>query len=120
MSDDFEQLYFADSLAGDPAADTDGDGQSNLAEYRAGTDPTNSASVFRILSATRNESGEVTLVFSSVAGKIYRAESSATLDSDAVWNPVQSDIAGTGGNLPVTDTTAAGELRRFYRVAVVP
>lgn len=33
-----------------PSADPDGDGQNNLAEFAAGTDPTNSTSVIRILS----------------------------------------------------------------------
>src|SRR5438093_5746389 len=40
----------------DPAAvssaDSDGDGQDNLTEFLAGTDPTNSASAFRINSIT--------------------------------------------------------------------
>jgi beta-galactosidase len=34
----------------DPAADPDGDGQNNQAEWLAGTDPTNSASAFQIIS----------------------------------------------------------------------
>lgn len=43
MSDDFENLYAADGLnpnnPGDAGGDIDGDGQSNLAEFLAGTDP---------------------------------------------------------------------------------
>src|SRR4029077_14853057 len=41
----------------DASSDFDGDGQSNLAEVLAGTDPTNSASAFRIISvaATNND-----------------------------------------------------------------
>jgi len=38
--------------AADPGADPDGDGFTNLQEFMAGTDPTNSASAFRILSIT--------------------------------------------------------------------
>jgi uncharacterized repeat protein (TIGR01451 family) len=120
ISDSFEQEYFDDPVAGDPAGDDDGDGQSNRAEYRAGTDPTDSASVFRIVSATRAESGDVTFLFTSVIGKIYRAESSETLGAGAIWTPLESDIAGTGGNVTVVDTTTIGHEQRFYRVVVVP
>jgi hypothetical protein len=41
-----------------PDADPDGDGQNNLAEFAAGTDPTNSASVIRILSVVPATGGE--------------------------------------------------------------
>jgi PKD repeat protein/lysophospholipase L1-like esterase len=47
------QMQYFGSLtnpAAAPDADPDGDGQSNMAEYLAGTDPTNSASSFHIIS----------------------------------------------------------------------
>jgi hypothetical protein len=58
----------------DPAADADGDGQSNLQEYWANTNPTNAASVFRILSLSLLPSGQFACVWSAVGGTRYRVE----------------------------------------------
>jgi hypothetical protein len=39
--------------------------------------------------------------------------------TDPGWTNLQT-IPGTGGNLIITDTTAAGQPTRFYRVMVAP
>jgi len=39
MSDGFEARYFGDATAGNPAEDTDGDGMTNIVEYREGRSP---------------------------------------------------------------------------------
>ena len=51
--------YFGsiDNPAGAPDADPDGDGQSNLQEFLAGTDPTNASSCFQITSITVQSNG---------------------------------------------------------------
>jgi PKD repeat protein/lysophospholipase L1-like esterase len=48
----WQMLYFGSTTnpAAAPCADADGDGFNNLQKYLAGTDPTNSASAFRIVS----------------------------------------------------------------------
>src|SRR5205823_11864599 len=46
MADDWELAYFGD-LSRDGAADFDGDGSTDLAEFRAGTNPADNSSVFR-------------------------------------------------------------------------
>jgi hypothetical protein len=48
LPDSWETNYFGSLGATIPGADPDGDGAVNLAEYLAGTDPTNAASVFRL------------------------------------------------------------------------
>lgn len=58
----------------DPGADDDGDGQTNLQEYYANTNPTNAASVLRITSATRAANGHVTLSWLTVGGTRYRVQ----------------------------------------------
>ncbi len=50
------------------SADADGDGMSNLQEFQAGTDPTNSASAFRITSVTRTGSN-VAVTWTMGSGK---------------------------------------------------
>ena len=49
INDDWEVQYFG-GIGVNPNADTDGDGFTNLQEFLTGTDPTNSASAFRITS----------------------------------------------------------------------
>ena len=120
MSDDFDQQHFGHPTNGDPSADADGDGMNNLNEHRAGTHPKNAASVLRILSSVRNADGSATLTFSSVSGKRYRAEYSSVFGTGGTWRPLQTNIDGTGGNIPVTDTGALFEPRRFYRVLLLP
>jgi len=119
MADEFEQAYFGSPTAGDPALDSDGDGTSNLAEFRAGTVPTNPASVFKITSTSKIAGGAVAFSFSSVSGKSYRVDFRNSLGSGD-WMPLQTNIAGTGANITITDNSAAGEPERFYRVVVLP
>lgn len=57
-----------------PNADDDEDGRTNLQEYFAGSNPTNAASVFRILTAPLKSNGHCTLTWSSVGGTRYRVQ----------------------------------------------
>jgi hypothetical protein len=96
-------------------ADPDGDGLSNLQEFLAGTDPTNSASIMRITSITRV--GNVnTITWDSVNGKTYHLQSTDTLTGTFadVGGP---DITASGPSTSTTDTTAV--VGRFYRVRLV-
>lgn len=70
-------------------ADSDGDGQSALQEYLAGTDPTDPASALRIWIEPAL-SGGVLLLWSSAAGKSYRIEQ--TTDLAGQWSVIASDI----------------------------
>ena len=58
------------------SADPDGDGQSNLQEYLAGTDPNNAASVLKINSVTRNVGSPnyTVLSWNSVASRCYAVQ----------------------------------------------
>lgn len=96
--------------AADAASDSDADGASNLAEYRAGTDPRNGSSVLR-LSASRDGEG-VRLGFSTVPGRTYAVEYRETFSSGG-WIHLR-DVTGAGGSVEVVDSTASGS--RFYRV----
>jgi hypothetical protein len=54
-------------------ADPDGDGQNNMAEFLTGTNPTNSASAFRITSITRQGSN-ILIGWAAVGGKTNAVE----------------------------------------------
>ncbi len=51
--------------------DPDGDGQSNRAEFLAGTHPDDATSVFDILQAITEDAGMLTITWASVPGKLY-------------------------------------------------
>jgi len=103
-----------------PDDDTDGDGQSNIHECIAGTDPFNHLSVFMILEATTNSSGQLTLSWPSVSGKVYGVQSLDLLPP-ASWNVEDGNIVGTGNTISWSDPghpLPALQPAKFYRVTV--
>ena len=61
--------YFGSLTAADPNGDADGDGVNNLAEYQAGTDPTDDNSLFALSGSMTNN--EFTLSWIPVEGIEY-------------------------------------------------
>ncbi|HVV00350.1 MAG TPA: Ig-like domain-containing protein [Verrucomicrobiae bacterium] len=115
----------------DPAADNDADGQSNLAEYLANTNPTNSDSALRITGWAVLPGEAFQLTWASVGGTRYRVQYSDSLAApfinifrsiDLEMDPSPhgsdstqtfiDDFSLTGG------PPAAGA--RYYRVIVSP
>lgn len=81
------------------AGDFDGDGQSNLSEYLAGTTPNNAASRLAIIEVERTSEG-ARLSWASVPGKRYHIAFSTGLTA---WAPLQD-----GGQQPLVIDAAAG------------
>ncbi len=108
----------------DANADNDGDGQSNLAEYIANTNPNDAESALKILDGQYETDGHFTLTWSSVGGTRYRVQSSESLDGTftdierAEENEIDSKPFGEASTQSFTDTLTNGS--RFYRVKVVP
>lgn len=102
----------------DPAADNDGDGQSNASEQTAGTDPRSSSSVLKA-NATAITGSDITITVATVAGKNYQLETSTLLTTSS-WSPLGDPVAATGSSTILTHTGGAGDLRRFYRARVIP
>jgi len=117
LPDYWEALYFGAPLNADPNADGDGDGSFNRAEFIADTNPTNSASAFRILQTVVDESG-VSLMYPSSPNRKYTLMHADT-PSAPTWGNVgsQTDIPGTGGIQTLTDPNPSGQ-ERFYRIHV--
>jgi hypothetical protein len=79
LPDDWQAIYGVS----DPLADADEDGFDNLEEYRAGTNPTNSASVFRIDFIPLAESQQHALLrFSATSNHTYTVESSSSVEGE--------------------------------------
>jgi hypothetical protein len=105
----------ADGLA--DFADTDGDGHNNWQEWRARTDPTDSASALRLLAPTVGANG-LLIRWQSLGGQKYVLERSTNLVADAAFVPFASNILGQAGTTVFTDTNALGAGPSFYRVGV--
>lgn len=82
LPDDWERFHFGNLDQG-AGADPDGDGESNLREWRAGSSPNNRASVLKITAYQRRDGGAV-FRFPISAGRRYRIEESADL---VTWGP---------------------------------
>lgn len=102
----------ADSCA---AGDYDGDRSSNEAEFTAGTDPSDSNSVFCIKAVALEGSGSV-VSWASVPGKTYKVQWTTNLMSDADWTTGVSGVRATMTLSSHTNGMERGPV--FYRIAV--
>jgi hypothetical protein len=95
--------------------DSDADGLNNWQEWRCGTDPTNSLSALRLVSAIP-VSTNVTVIWQSVGGVNYSLERSTNLGSAFI--PIASGLLGQSGTTEYTDTNTASIAPVFYGVGV--
>ena len=127
LPDWWEDLYhLKKSDPGDAALDLDGDGASNADEFRAGTLPNNSASVFRVV-ALQLDSGNVRITWTTVGGKSYRVQTNAPTASGGLTNnfadlsPLIS-VSGMGESTMnyLHNGGATNVPARYYRVRLAP
>lgn len=103
--------------------DTDGDGQSDYAEFMAATDRVDSASVLAITSISRNPAGHVVVRFPFVEGKDYRVLFSDGIP-DLGWNTITNPTLSTpepGFYEWIDDGSSTGGLNlttRSYRIGL--
>ena len=97
-------------------ADFDGDGATNGDEYLAGTNPTDIASRFRLVSAVRN-AANLDVTFTSVLGRPYGLEITTDLIS---YTTVASGVVGTGSPITIPIGPVTGFPRFFVRARVGP
>jgi len=117
LPDWWELEYFGHLTGTDPNADPDHDGMSNLAEWIAGTNPTNAASSLRLLLVSATNANNVVVSWSSVAGKTYWLERATNLAA-GFNSTVATNITATAPTNTQTDTAILPGNARFYRVGV--
>lgn len=112
LPDWWERLYFSNLTATGRNADSDADGHGNYAEYIAGTDPTDSGSVFSI--NLHRDGNNTVLRWPSVHDRAY----SIWRAGDGALSLLESNISPTP---PVNVfTNRDSSTRALYRVGVVP
>jgi Regulator of chromosome condensation (RCC1) repeat/Fibronectin type III domain len=105
--------------------DADGDGQKNLAEFMAGTDPTNSASAFRILEIAALDE-DMLLTWNAVGGKWYIVQTTTNFTgslSNSFYDLNPLIIAPGMGEFPLSVLhlgAATNAPVRLYRVRLAP
>jgi len=108
------QLQYFGHTGVDPNDDPDHDGMSNLAEYKAGTNPSDAQSLFEFVNVRPDAQGGALVEWSSVAGKLYTLQRSGDLLTG--FSDLQSHIPATAPKNSYRDATATGSGPYFYRL----
>lgn len=113
MPDGWEDQYYGDPTNGLPNEDEDNDGSIDLDESLADTNPTNEASLFRLVSISKTS--PLLVFFPSSSNRLYSMQSSSNLQT---WLavPGQTNRTGNGGLFSMADTNDA--ITSMYRVWV--
>lgn len=116
LPDWWEQQFFGQLTGTNPNADPDHDGMSNLAEFLAGTDPTNPNSNLRVVASSGPGTNVITVQLPSVTGKTYRLLR-ATNFLTGFNTIVATNIAATPPTNSIFDPSAPpNSVELFYRL----
>ncbi len=117
ISDTWERAHGLDPTVNDADLDPDGDGQSNRAEFLAGTDPHDNTSSLQVRSLISGGGTQWSLTFDSVPGRSYILQSSTDLHIWAsVGTAIPAHATAPTTTVSFTSTPAPGT---FYRVGLV-
>jgi Bacterial TSP3 repeat len=118
IADSWEMLNFGNLTTATATSDRDGDGASDLAEYNAGTLPTDPASLLRITAHSYPSPTTASLTWTSVPTRNYRLEYDEDLAGP--WtNSALGTLAPTGALTSGNLTALTAVPRRFYRAVAL-
>lgn len=98
------------------ASDPDGDGQSNAAEWMAGTDPMDEESEFAVVRVVPAAGGGRELRWTSAPGRRYAVERATSVTGP--YSVIADDVAATPSENRWTDSDTPTNSTFFYRVRV--
>ncbi|HEU0011057.1 MAG TPA: thrombospondin type 3 repeat-containing protein, partial [Verrucomicrobiae bacterium] len=93
--------------------DPDGDGQTNLQEYLAGTHPNDPASLLKVSSISL-DNGVVVLEFLAISNRSYAVQTRPTLSAGS-WQPLAT-VPASSTTFTATVIHTNSEASRFYRL----
>ncbi len=101
----------------DDSTDSDGDGQTDLWEFRAGTDAGDPNSRFAVTESTIDASNVLTLKWPSADGRIYQLYATDSLDKPftLVQSSIASDPPVNTLHIPIRE----GVDKQFYQVELI-
>jgi hypothetical protein len=111
LPDTWEMQVFG-TLSRNGAGDQDGDGMSDLAEFMAGTDPTDPDSLLRLTGIQRVVGG-FEIRWTSVSGKTYSLQRSPA--ANGAFSDIVTGISGTAPENIRFDPASATNIH-FYRI----
>jgi hypothetical protein len=118
MSDAWETNFFGSvSPSRTAATDTDGDGMTDLQEFRAGTNPNSAASRFAVAPPVLLPDGQLRLQWPALQGRGYRVEGSTNGYS---WSPVTPWLVAPGTLLTHDVPAWSPGAPYLFRVEVQP
>lgn len=115
LPDYWERNYFG-FVGVDPNEDEDGDGFTNLTEYRTGTNPTDAQSLFEFIRYFAHPDGGFQVEWASAESRRYRLERSISLTSG--FTVLQTNILGQTSLTTYRDIGATPPGPYFYRVSL--
>ena len=105
MPDEYERIYNLKVDRPDANEDPDNDGMTNIEEFRAGTVPNSSNSIFRV-SGARTLSGETSLTWQPASGKTYRLMGTSSPDKPFEFIRFLTEAEALAGELRLPPTGA--------------
>jgi hypothetical protein len=116
IPDGWELLHAADLTRFARGSDADLDGQTDLEEYRADTDPLDSNDRLQVVSFTlAPDKASARIIWTSKPSRHYRIQSKALVDPAQPWADLGPGIVTSAGNR-TERTVSTGPEQEFFRV----